>query len=157
MSLPLLSTDLTFIGGALKTGLASPLNTAVVATAGGLRATKGYVAATPLPSWNEHSTLTKVGAGVVVGVATVALAPVALGAVGFGSAGVAAGSIAAGVQGAVVTSGSWFAICQAVGATGSLFTVAPGLAVTTGAVAGGATYGAIEGAEHLSKPRLSKL
>merc|ERR1712168_1574578 len=52
--------------------------------------------------------------------ATVAVlaSPPILSAVGFGAAGVTAGSIAASVQGPAVAAGSWFAICQSVGAVG---------------------------------------
>jgi len=60
----------------------------------------------------------KAAFGAAVGIGSILLAPVALGAAGFGAAGVASGSIAAGLQGAAVTSGSWFATFQSVAAGG---------------------------------------
>ncbi|KAG8728890.1 hypothetical protein FRC10_004487 [Ceratobasidium sp. 414] len=83
----------------------------------------------------------KIGAaGIAAGGAVFAIPPI----LGFTATGVAAGSIAAGIQsvvyGGAVSAGSWFAIMQSVGATG---TIVPGLvaglatAAGTGVVIGG--------------------
>lgn len=63
--------------------------------------------------------------------------PLVLGAIGFGSAGVAAGSYAASIQTANTAAGSLFAICQSIGATGTL----AGSTYAAGAGAGGLVGG----------------
>ncbi|KAG9091532.1 hypothetical protein FRC06_000525 [Ceratobasidium sp. 370] len=91
-------------------------------------------------------------AGVAVGGAVFVIPPL----LGFTAAGVAAGSIAAGLQsalyGGAVSAGSWFAVMQSVGATGTIVpalvagtTTAAGVAVAIGGDGDGAPPANVEG------------
>ena len=85
------------------------------------------------------------GAGVVIGVVTVAAAPVVLSAAGFSASGIVAGSVAATAQSAIgnVAAGGVFATLQSVGAVGGLSVTAAGATTVTTVAAGAATGAAL--------------
>ncbi len=84
--------------------------------------------------------VTAVGAAVGLSVAAPATVGI-IGALGFTSAGVAAGSTAAGWMTPTTAVGSWFAVAQAVGATGSVAALGLLVPVAGAAVVGAAALG----------------
>eukprot|EP00934_Nitzschia_sp_Nitz4_P004148 Nitzschia sp. Nitz4//scaffold133_size116822//98684//98998//NITZ4_003822-RA/size116822-processed-gene-0.67-mRNA-1//-1//CDS//3329535441//4138//frame0 len=74
-----------------------------------------------------------------------------LSAAGFGAAGVTTGSIAAGLQGAATASGSAFAVCQSLVATGALYSSSVVASSTVAGAAVGAALGEGGGADTTDK------
>ncbi|KAL6059211.1 DUF697 domain-containing protein [Balamuthia mandrillaris] len=105
------------------------------------------------------------GGGVAAGAAAPAVITSGVGLAGFGSSGVAAGSFAAAVQGSSVASGSLFAACQSIGATGTLAYLGGASAAVVGGVAvvgavvvgGGVLLGATLLSKHLKKTASSSV
>jgi hypothetical protein len=99
----------------------------------------------PNPNDESVSTDSKLATGAAVGIGAAAAAPTVLTAaincLGFTPTGVAAGSLAAAWQGPAVAQGSWFALCQSIGAAG--------LSTAGTMVASGGTLVVVSGALYL--------